>query len=51
VAETTPPDVAAILNEELDGAHVLRKGQHHVVSMWSELERAASHPLDGGVGI
>lgn len=39
-AENTMPDVAAVLNEELDRAHVLGKGQHpqHVVSMGSELE-------------
>jgi regulator of nucleoside diphosphate kinase len=39
-AEKAMPDVAAVLNEELDRAHVLGKGQHprHVVSMGSELE-------------
>lgn len=39
-AENTMPDVAAILNEELDRAHVLGRGQQpqHVVSMGSELE-------------
>ena len=36
----TMPDVAAVLNEELDRAHVLAKGRHpeHIVCMGSEVE-------------
>lgn len=39
-AENTMPDVAAVLNEELDRAHVLGKGQNpeHIVCMGCELE-------------
>ena len=36
----TMPDVAAVLNEELDRAHVLTKGRHpeHIVCMGCEVE-------------
>jgi regulator of nucleoside diphosphate kinase len=39
-AENTMPDVAALLTEELDRAHVLAKGRHpeHTVCMGCEVE-------------
>ncbi len=39
-AENTMPDVAAVLTEELDRAHVLAKGRHpeHTVCMGCEVE-------------
>jgi regulator of nucleoside diphosphate kinase len=39
-AENTMPDVAAVLSEELDRAHVLARGRHpeHVVCMGCEVE-------------
>jgi regulator of nucleoside diphosphate kinase len=39
-AEHTMPDVAAILTEELDRAHVLARGRHpeHIVCMGCEVE-------------
>jgi regulator of nucleoside diphosphate kinase len=39
-AENTMPDVAAVLSEELDRAHVLAKGRHpeHTVCMGCEAE-------------